>query len=144
MNSAVTFYIMIFLFLFLDVCSFALFEQPVINLLLCYYIITLLRPTPVLRQIILTVLVIFEGVIYYNNSLPIVLTIIPLTLIGIILRHLCYPSKIIRHLLLVATIGFQSVIIDPYFARMDFSLPYTLLKIFVNILVMILFGLKLR
>ncbi|HZW61393.1 MAG TPA: hypothetical protein VFF04_04150 [Candidatus Babeliales bacterium] len=134
------FYGLILLFLFIDICCFAFLEQPLINTLLCFYIVLLLQSNSSIIQLTAAASgLLLEFFVFYGRFIPSLVIIIPLTLIGLLIRKICYPNKSLRYGLLTATIVAQTYLVEPYFFHSQRLMTYTIMKVFANILVMIPF-----
>ncbi len=137
------FYSLLLALFFLDTYSYVFFEQQLVMGLLCLYIMHLLKPYSYIRMSSLSLGLLLESCIYFNSLTPTLIYLIPLTVAGILIQHMMYITPGIHYLLLGICIWSQSFLIDPYlFHTASPPLLYTIMKLCVNIVIMIIFSLK--
>ena len=137
------FYLIATGFLIIDVCLFSFFEQQLFYPLLCLYIICILQhPTSYIRTAFLMLLIMLDTFIYYGHVMPLLWYIIPITILSFIIKQFLYSTTWPRYVLLAICLIAKNLIIEPYFFASQPAVGYTLLALFVNIVVMMLFSLK--
>lgn len=137
LSSVISFLLPILLF-FIDICSFALMQQPILHTLLCLYIVQILQKSRPWFLALIVAGLLAESSIYYGSLLPACAYLIPLTVLGIIIKHTCYVTKLYRYALLISTLAAYTLLIEPYFLPISSPMAYTVTTIFVNMIVMTL------
>jgi hypothetical protein len=130
--------ILILFFLLIDIFCFSFFEQQLIYALLCYYIVTLFKPDSIFKLVGIALGLLLESFFYYNSFIPAAAYLLPLTAAGFLLRHFFYIKPVQCYLMLAVCIATQAFLIEPYFFQSSASIAYTLIKIFVNLVVMLI------
>ena len=137
-------YYVSFFFLFLtDLCCFAWWEKPLLYSLLCFYIVQLLNKSiPLIHFIVPAFLVSLSSFIYYGRFDLCLLYIIPLLGAIFLVRHSLYPAPWYPYLLIAGSLMLQSVIIEYGILHLKFNILYTIMRVFVNMIMIFVFSLK--
>ena len=139
----------------LDIVCFSLLEQQLFATLLCLYIIYIFqssitfklsrtgagapRVTSWLTLLFFLLLLSLESFYFSGSCVATLLYLIPATLIGFLLKTVLYQSELQRHILLIFCLVAHSLLIDyPILLEATWAV-YTVTKILVNMLVMVIF-----
>jgi hypothetical protein len=125
-----------------DIGIFFSYHDQFFYFVLYLYIFELLRAQHLRRLFFLAALISLESFMFYSTLWAPLITLIPLTIAEIKLRHNFYQSG--GYALGVATLvlGSQILIIEPFFMGVPPSLTYTFLKVCANIGIIGILSLK--
>lgn len=132
--SPFLFYAIIFALFFVDLAIFSIFEKPIIYSLLCFYLLQLAKPIPIMRIILTCALFSLNSLIHYDRFGLALIYIIPATLLGIKMRHTLYDSYIQYYFLLAGCLLAQIILIELGILHLTVSIPYTISTIFANMI----------
>lgn len=130
------FYPIIVILFLLDIACFALFEQQVFFLLICFYIMSLYQTTNIVRILITTLLICLESSLYFGCFGLQLMYILPATLIGLQTQHVFYASRSQPYLLLLGCLMVQYFFLEPVYLSQQAISSYTPIKIIANIIVL--------
>lgn len=142
--SPLLFYPLCFLFFFLDLGAFTLFERPLLLSLLCFYILQLSRPISWPRIVVACSLSSLEFLLFYGRFGLNLLYLIPATFLGIKMSRTLYDSNWHYYLLLALCILSQKIILEPFILGISSTISYTLSTLFANLVVLWVMNLLLK
>ncbi len=133
--SPLSFYLLLIGFFFIDLAVFSLHEKPLLFSLLCFYITQLAAPLTYPRIGATWLLASLESLIWYGRFGLMLGYLIPVTIIGAKMRHTFYESRGHYYLLLGGCIVMQKLVIEPLILPVSSPFSYTIVVLFVNIMV---------
>ena len=137
-------YALALLIFVIDISAAALLEQQFMYGLLCFIVFWLFMPSSTLFISFLLFLFLLEQFLILGHcGLPL-LYLIPAIIIAFKSRHLFHSNLLTAYLLVTACLLAQFLLLEPYLFHVKPQFFYTIGKILVNIIVMILFSLKCR
>lgn len=137
-QTALFFYTFLCACFLVDMICFAFLERPLIYAVLCFYIITCIRSFKSVRIVTGLFLIALESFIYSGRFGITFLTLIPITLIALHVRHFLYESRWISYALLLIALLLQIVFIEYFLLHLRISIPYTISQIIANMIIMVL------
>lgn len=136
------FYASIFILFFIDICCSSFFEKQLIYSLLCFYSLAIFKSLSLFNMLVFFFILSLESFFQYGYFGIQLIYLAPLTLLASKTIKTLYLTKIQAYLFITISLLAQSLIIDQYTLHMDLQPSYTIAKIFVNLILVMVISLK--
>ena len=138
-------YLFIFFFFIFDMCTFALYGQPMTHLIMSTYIVQQLQPTYTIKSIIIAFVLSIQYFLYCGIIDALLFYFFVITIILIQLRNLLYVNKLIGICVHVFILLMHSMLIDSALIGVqNINFYYTAIKIIATLIIIEIFLLWLK
>ena len=125
-----------------DMICFFWFEQHIVAMLTCWYIICMIHDTSWPQRIFILMLLSLESFYFYGSCGLTLIYLIPAGILALQAKHKLYAPELQKYSLLVLCLIIHGLFIDHYVLGMADWGSYTMPKILVNLLLMVMVSLK--
>jgi hypothetical protein len=140
----VWFYLLVFLFFFLDICFFSLFSVPTCYLVFYLYLYEALSSRRIVSLGVLSVFLFLEFFLYTGGLTGAAAYGVGALIGAFCLRQAFYPDRFLFASIAIGGLLVQTFIVEGFILSLQAINYYTFLKIAVNLILIGLFSLKLR
>jgi hypothetical protein len=133
-------FIFIIALFFVDIVTASFFEQPFVHGVLTLYIVLLLRKsTSIFMCSFPLALLALESFFLYSRFDITFIYLIPIIFLAIQAQQMFHVMQPVYYFFLLACLCTKFFIIEPYFLQVSVTLPFIMISIMMNMLVMFFF-----